>query len=214
MGETKQKHVLLRVGTISAYQYFGDREVLNGEGYPVSLVSDPVAELYLMAEHDIRRRLPKKLFAVLFTNEANALPSDPELVDIFRQTQRWDSFRRTFNPGYSLSPPRVGVDVEANLDFLGIPKDARARQMPRRRGVTLKRRDEERFGQAKSMFLRSVDKIRSDRGLMRALVKDGSDRRKDLRDYFADDDPDPMTFYHEQTWNKLPCPIDLGTFDF
>mmetsp|Transcript_108162 Transcript_108162/g.312570 ORF Transcript_108162/g.312570 Transcript_108162/m.312570 type:complete len:881 (-) Transcript_108162:172-2814(-) len=88
---------LLRIGTVGAFQYFGDRQVISGERYPISLVSDPVADIYLMSKHDIQRRLPKKLFAALFVPEKEAVPNDIQTLEMHRQTERWNVFRRSLH---------------------------------------------------------------------------------------------------------------------
>merc|ERR1719453_2870351 len=74
-GIKKQK--LLRVGTVGPFQYFGDKQVCANTVYPVTLLSDPVAEIYVMSKHDILRRLPKKLFSALFApQDEDPFPTD------------------------------------------------------------------------------------------------------------------------------------------
>jgi len=218
-----KRRLLLRIGTISPFQYFGDQQLGNNDFYPVSLVSDPVAEIYMITKHDILRRLPKKLFAALFTVEQETVPSDAQLLDMHRQTQRWDSFRLGMHGKASNSARLAGLSAQANLEFLGIaPGSPRAvpQLPPRRTGAALTPKDEEHFSQAPARFLRHFDIMRKDQSLRNALAKDGLHRRKHISDCLSDsegDDPDkderardPMSFYFDLHWAKLRKPSLLG----
>lgn len=216
-----KRKLLLRIGTISPFQYFGDQQVSNNDVYPVSLVSDPTAEIYLMTKHDILRRLPKKLFSALFTGEADPVPSDLQLMGMPRQTERWDSFRWSMHGNAATSGRRAGLNASANLKFLGANSSVDPRRiLPRRRGVernlvSLTPKDEEHFSQASARFLRNFDNMRKDTGLRTALAKAGLDRRRHLSGCLRDDydeSQDPMSFHFDQHWSKLrKDPIGLGT---
>jgi len=207
---------LLRIGTIGAFQYFGDRQVCNGDYYPVSLVSDPVAEIYLMSKHDIQRRLPKKLFSALFTPDKEIVPSDLHILDMHRQAERWSVFRKSMH-GEALSSrqqacnvprplrdpsSRSRVDAMANLEFLGVNPASVPEVLPppQKRIAPLTAKDEEFFSQASASFLRKFDYLKRDPELRNALAKAGLANRHPAPD---EEEPDPMSFKFEQHWSKL-----------
>jgi len=223
---------LLRIGTVGPYQYFGDQQVCSGEVFPVSLVSDPVAEVYIMSKNDIVRRLPKKLFQALFTSEKEAVPNDLLLLDMLRQTERWGSFRRSMHGGAMVKGARQEsgvprslrdptstsrVDVVANLEFLGVsPQGGIAKSLlppPQARGVALTAQDEEHFSQASARFLTRFKHIKQDPRLRNALAKAGlmklhGDGLDDVDDLIGMDaefryEKDPMQFRFDQDWSKL-----------
>lgn len=224
---------LLRIGTIGAYQYFGDQQVSSNECYPVSLISDPVAEIYQMSKHDILRRLPKKLFSALFVDEKQSFPSDAQLLEMRRQTDRWDTFRHSIQEealnrrmGASSMPRALRdptstsrVDVNANLEFLGVKPDGQSPETmrpPRRQGVALLPKDEEYFGQASAGFLRRVHRMKNDPDLQKALAKVGRNSRQKKGKVAEDAQQDPMAFWFDQYWAKLrredPIGLDLDKF--
>lgn len=195
---------LLHIGNIGPMMYFGDRQVSTGQVYPVSLVSDPTADIYMMSKTDIQRRLPKKLFATLFTPD--------------KEEERWQNFRRNMHgeamasrQSQALRVPRPlrdprsrsRVDPVANLDFLGVRPDAApdALPPPQRCNAPLTARDEEQFSQSSAEFLRKFGRLRKDRELRHVLVQQGlRDRHWDEVD---EDTPDPMSFRFEQHWSKF-----------
>lgn len=144
----EKKKVLLRVGSVSAFQYFGDKEVCNSQVFPCSLMSDPIADIYIMSRHDILRRLPKNLQGVIFTQELQSEPTDGELVDMLRQNERWFTFRRSMHGEVLMcrDQERGGavradtsikrIDAIANFEFLGVnphgPNAARTLPPPRK----------------------------------------------------------------------------------
>jgi len=229
---------LLNIGTVKAYQYFGDEQICNGTTYPVSLVSDPVAELYLMSKTDILRRLPKKLFAVLFTPEGEAVPPDVQLMENLRQTSRWASFRqvtvadalrhrtegpsvprplRSANP-ISCLTGKKRVDVAANSEFLGIgPAQVQEQIGPgRRKAPSMTPKEEEWFSDSPAGFLRDYQHMKKDRQLHKAFVRQGLRNWKRLgnegsRFEYAEG-RDPNDFNFEQSWSRcgqFPG-LDLG----
>lgn len=234
-GNLKKRVRILRIGTLGPYEYFGAQQVGGSEKYPVSLVSDPVAEIYVMSKNDILRRVPKKLFSAFFHLEKDAVPSDIQLLDMHRQTERWNSFRRNMH-GEALSSltarnqmMRGGeagskIDAVANLEFLGINPSSnlgesllRFPQNTFNRGVVLKPKDEELFSQASARFLRGFDIMKRDPELREALSVAGLMRNERLHDGLPgssldDDDQDPMAFRFDQHWYKLqkdPVGLDL-----
>lgn len=219
---------ILRIGTIGAYQYFGDKQVCNGEGYPCSLVCDPIAEVYTMSKHDILRRLPKKLLSTLFNQENQVEPNDSQLLDMFRQTERWFAYRRNLHGEAIMHKNQErsriyrasaipAVDALANLEFLGVnPNSEYAKRMlppPQVRGVHLTSKDEELFSQTSARGLRRFEAVKRDRGLHLALARAGRLRRtkvgmaeEDLAaDFFASfsEEHDPMAIRFDQHWSKL-----------
>jgi len=226
--EPKRRARILRIGTLGPYEYFGDQQVSNNEPYPVSLVSDPVAEIYVMSKHDIIRRVPKKLFSVLFSREKETVPSDTQLVEMHKQTERWNAFRRSMHGealanlsartqlgGLGRRDPSAGgskIDAVANLDFLGVNPHSNMGEslqpLPQNKAVALTPKDEELFSQASARFLRRFDIMKRDPGLREALAAAGLMRNSRLHDSLPgsaldDDDQDPMAIRFEQHWAQL-----------
>lgn len=235
---SKKRTRILRIGTLGPYEYFGDQQVTNNEAYPMSLVSDPVAEIYIMSKHDIQRRVPKKLFNALFNLEKDVVPSDVQLLEMHKQTERWNAFRRSMHGealsnlssknqlcggGYRGGPSSGNsrIDAVANLEFLGISPHTNLGSslvpLPQSKGVFLTPKDEELFSQASARFLRRFDIMKRDPGLRVALKKAGHMRNNRLHDGLPgssldDDDEDPMAFRFDQHWYKLqkdPIGVDL-----
>lgn len=220
---------LLRIGTLGPYQRFGDQHI-NGV-FPVSLSSDPVAELYVISKHDFTRRVPKNLQNVLISGADRApRTTDAQLLEMHRQTERWNAFRTSMH-GEALSnlglrsqvcgQPRglrnpvatSRTDPVANLEFVGISP-------PSSRGMALRRppqacralflpKDEELFSQASSRFLRQFQRMRRDPELHQVLAKEGLLRMQRLHDGLPgsvlndDEEHNPMVFHFEQHWAKL-----------
>lgn len=207
---------LLRIGTVGAFQYFGDRQVCNGDYYPVSLVSDPVAEIYLMSKHDIQRRLPKKLFSALFTPDKEVVPSDLHILEMHRQAERWSVFRKSMHgealtarqQARSVPRPlrdptsRSRVDAIANLEFLGVNPASVPEVLPppQKKAAPLTAKDEEFFSQASASFLRKFEYLKRDPELRSALAKAGLAHRHPAPD---EEELDPMSFRFEQHWSRL-----------
>lgn len=186
--QMRRKRVL-SVGSVGAFQYFGDRQVCNGETYPVTLVSDPVAELYMMSKHDILRRLPKKLFNALFAPDGEAVPTDQQCMDMLRQTERWTSFRRT---AHSQAASRRHEVMQTRL--------------PARKAIALTAKDEEYFSQSSARFLRKFELMKQDKDLQKAFAAKGLRSRQQVGgggSLFDDDDvDDPNRFEFEQSWAR------------
>jgi len=214
-GSASKKKVLLRIGTLSPNQYFGEHQVSQGSTFPVSLVSDPVAELYFMTKHDILRRLPKKLFSALFeAGSKDPVPSDAQLWDMHNQSRRWDSFRWSMHGQASSS--RKGVNARSNLEFMGVnpnlPSLSRVVAPPTPRRTSLTAKDEEHFSQSSARFLRRFKGLRDDPGLRAALVKDGHHQRRHIGETLSDSDDDqqdPMSFHFNLHWSNFRKPILL-----
>ncbi|CAJ1368211.1 unnamed protein product [Effrenium voratum] len=222
-----KKKLLLRVGSVGAFQYFGDKEVCNSQVFPCSLMSDPIADIYIMSKHDVLRRLPKSLLSALFTQDVQKEPTDGQLVDMLRQNERWFTFRRSMHGEVLMcrDQERGGgaraytsthkVDALSNFEFLGVnPHGSFAgRTLPPPRkilGVHLTAKDEELFSQTSARFLRRFDHLKRDRGLRVALRKAGASER--LLSSIRQDALDPMQIRFDQQWSKLqqdPVSLDL-----
>lgn len=236
---TKKRTRILRIGTLGPYQYFGDKQLSpfnigNNETFPFTLVSDPVADIYVMSKHDIQRRVPKKLFAALFSQEQEEVPSDAQLLDMHKQTERWNAYRKSMH-GEALGNLNARsqmrfrddgstgnrIDAVANLDFLGVnPHSNRVESrlaLPLNKGTELKPKDEELFSHVSARFLRRFDIMKRDPSLRENLARAGLMRNARLHDGLPgssldDDDEDPMAFRFEQHWYRLqkdPIGLDL-----
>lgn len=224
---------MLRIDSVGPYQYYGDQHMVNGDVYHCSLVSDPVAEIYVMGKQDILRELSKKKLQDLFVEERQ-VPGDDQLVQMYWQTERWNAFRRSMHAEAisarsRATPWSVGMRQQhpsgrrakaaENLEFLGIQN---VRDLlhsvippPRHSGVTLTRREQEHFSDAPAHFLREVKKIRNEPKLREALARAGLARKSHLGDFLMDDEGlenDPMAFRFEEYWSKLvadPVGLDI-----
>mmetsp|Transcript_107361 Transcript_107361/g.309071 ORF Transcript_107361/g.309071 Transcript_107361/m.309071 type:complete len:830 (+) Transcript_107361:192-2681(+) len=204
-GKTKHgppsKKVLFRIGTICAYQYFGDRQVSHSEPYPVSLVGDPVAEVFTMSKYDIQRRFPKKLFSELFCPDRQSVPSDAQTLQLKRQNERWADFRKnlyqpqtafvgrplTFGAPTSRPRDRAALfgdqEPSAKFEVLGLhmADDVVVESLePRGIGASasLTPLDEIFYSQSPAAFLRKFQAMQRDPELRTALMKAGI---RDLR---------------------------------
>mmetsp|Transcript_28060 Transcript_28060/g.63231 ORF Transcript_28060/g.63231 Transcript_28060/m.63231 type:complete len:739 (+) Transcript_28060:103-2319(+) len=223
---------LLRVGSVGAYQYFGDKEVCSNQVFPCSLMSDPIAEIYIMSKHDISRRLPKNLFSALFSQEMQKEPTDFHLLNMLRQNERWFTFRRSMHAEvlmcreqergalFRATASDNRIDAAANFEFLGVnPNGAYAAKTlppPRKAlGVHLTPKDEELFSQTSARFLRRFEMMKKDKGLQRALRSVGASKGL-LSSIRNQDAPDPMQIRFDQQWTKLqqdPVNLDLENLD-
>mmetsp|Transcript_136012 Transcript_136012/g.290766 ORF Transcript_136012/g.290766 Transcript_136012/m.290766 type:complete len:812 (-) Transcript_136012:100-2535(-) len=220
---------LLSVGTVRPYQYFGDQQLRSSEAYPVSLVSNPVAEIYIMSKYDIMRRLSKKIISTLFHRVESGLPSDNQLIELHRQGERWSSFCQglshntasgSFRGCQALGVPRHlqehgrRVDILSNLEFLGISQErARSMRDTEVKGAVLTYKDEELFSDVSARFLRRHEAIKHDPALHRALARAGLRQlRTQLIDSSRDSSDNLMALTIKKYWYKLesdPVGTDL-----
>jgi hypothetical protein len=172
--------------------------------YPVSLLSDPVAEVYVMSKNDIMRRLPKKIIMSFFCSEEGDFPKDEALIDMVRQTERWEAFRhdiwsdaygaRKFRYTVNGIPrslrdttvTRIGCNLTANREFVGLNKpshvddaedgnlDVQRIMGAHFRKPVLTHRDSEYFSGSSAKFLSRMTDLEIDKGLVEELTKDGT----------------------------------------
>jgi hypothetical protein len=134
------RKTIVNVGSIGPFQYFGDQQVLMNSSYPFSLLTDPVAEVYIMSKNDIMRRLPKKIIMSFFCSDEGDFPKDERIVEMVRQTERWEAFcHDAWADAYGAKKiaftvngiPRslrdsavskLGCNVSANREFVGLNK--------------------------------------------------------------------------------------------
>mmetsp|Transcript_100624 Transcript_100624/g.324742 ORF Transcript_100624/g.324742 Transcript_100624/m.324742 type:complete len:849 (-) Transcript_100624:179-2725(-) len=231
---------LLNVGHLGPCQYFGHEQICNSGIYPYTLMSDPIADCYLMSKHDIVRRLPKKLFNLLFTTEKEAVPTDAQLFLMLKQNDRWTDFRCFTRESEAVVRQRGRVEVNSwplrektwarsksnvdpatNLAFLGItPKSpiaagkAAAKARPRPRQAVLTTKDQEMFSDSPAGFLRGLEINKRDKEL------DKEYKRHGIRHWQSggkkigkrDLDDDPSTFIFEKNWVRCGNfpALDLG----
>lgn len=200
----EMKKSIINVGSIGPFQYYGDQQVLMNTSYPVSLLSDPVAEVYVMSKNDIMRRLPKKIIMSFFCSDEGDFPKDEALVGMVHQTERWEAFRHdVWSDAYgarkmgftvngiprSLRDPsvsRIGCDVNANREFVGLNKpshivDAEDGELNVQRVLgshcrkpVLTHKDSEYFSGSSAKFLSRMTGLENDRGLVQKLSQDGT----------------------------------------
>lgn len=236
-GKTSRKKFLLRIGTVSAYQSFGDQQVCTGqEVYPGSLVCDPIAEIFTLSKNDILRRLPKRLYNALFTYKVGEADNPPDylLFEMLQQTERFNKYSHSlvneamrkqsqthsFQQSSRQSWQSGRVDAVANLQFLGIdpssPLGQKLLVTPEKRalsarGKALSQTDQQHFSQSDARFLRKVDIIGRDPRLQASLIASG--HRGQIRNA---EGLDPNAFHFEQGWlnlRKNPISLDFGDDD-
>eukprot|EP00927_Polykrikos_kofoidii_P012713 TRINITY_DN15508_c0_g1_i3.p1 TRINITY_DN15508_c0_g1~~TRINITY_DN15508_c0_g1_i3.p1 ORF type:complete len:860 (-),score=170.58 TRINITY_DN15508_c0_g1_i3:69-2624(-) len=168
---------LLRVGTLGAYQIFGAKQLSAGEPSPVSLVTDPVAEVLTIAKYDLMRKVPKSALNVLLdfdVRSASLEPNDAQLMQLQRHTRQWCAFRKDIHAqacsGRRASRPSLREDSVRKLQFLGVdveaePTATRAlistpRTPGRSRELAITERDSEHFGAVSARFMRQLSSAR------------------------------------------------------
>lgn len=189
--EGKPRTRLLRIGTVGPFQCIGDQQVSVTEPSRVSLVSDPMADLYVMTS----KRLPRKLYAALLTPQESA-PNDVQLVELERQADRWCSFRRGVH--------RDAVSCRERLSSF-----SRQRTIRRPRS-TLTVKDLEHFSQSSAIFLHDLEGMRRDKHLKNVLAAMG----EKLHDIGSrPNEADPQSFRNAQFWAKVALPTGLNFED-
>eukprot|EP00448_Togula_jolla_P021153 CAMPEP_0170573176 /NCGR_PEP_ID=MMETSP0224-20130122/2625_1 /TAXON_ID=285029 /ORGANISM="Togula jolla, Strain CCCM 725" /LENGTH=837 /DNA_ID=CAMNT_0010895745 /DNA_START=1 /DNA_END=2514 /DNA_ORIENTATION=+ len=214
---------LLRVGTYGPFEYYGEKQLITGEVFKVSLVTDPVAEVYIMNRQDVQRRLPKKLLAALAApGKEDSMPSDEHLLQLNEASMRWDAFRRSMHAealcqrrGSCMSAGQIvrgdsnqrsRVDAAGNLEFLGVSATSALAQAallpPRPSRVVLTSREHEHFGDATARFLRRYHAVRLDPAV--SGLKRGSLSARNARSMAEDlEKGDPMTLQFERQWSRI-----------
>ncbi|CAE8637089.1 unnamed protein product [Polarella glacialis] len=179
------KRKILSVGKLTSFECYGFIQISSGAPYPMSLVSDPYASLYTISKQDVLRRLPKKMFAALFEASQELVHSDAELLQMHRQTERWDAFRSKTNAdavslhegwrvrraGASSSSRKNAKEILSALGVKNSRKNAEENLSPAH--VVLSVREEEFYSDAPAHQLRRVEGLRRDPGLQHALSKAG-----------------------------------------
>eukprot|EP00929_Paragymnodinium_shiwhaense_P009463 TRINITY_DN113646_c0_g1_i1.p1 TRINITY_DN113646_c0_g1~~TRINITY_DN113646_c0_g1_i1.p1 ORF type:complete len:836 (-),score=192.98 TRINITY_DN113646_c0_g1_i1:122-2581(-) len=200
----RNRMLLLRVGTVGSFQFFGGAQVSSGEPCPVSLVTDPLAEVYEIGKYDIMRKLHKRILSVLFyANErASKLePTDLQLLKLWRQGQGWEAYCRGMHaqaieksPTVALPPPpggrgeasessvTKGIDAARNLEFLGHSVEDEAVRSSLRRPQQCRKelsaRDCEYFSASNARFLRRLQAVQRDEGVRKAFERSSATRRE------------------------------------
>jgi len=239
----RHRRRLLRIGILGPNQYFGVQQVQNNDANPVSLVSDPVANIYLMSRGDIVRRLPKKFSNALLTEHLHTVPTDAQLRDMYNQNKRWSAFCESLHGEvlnnvklrsqicgvpHRSSSIMTRVQPNANLEFLGLdPKSLLGetlRTPPRNKPVTLLKQDTELFSQGSMRLMCRFRDLKSDPDLKEALMRDGRLRSERLHDglpggFLGDDENDQLSFWFENHWKGLGedhprLGFDFGVMDF
>jgi len=211
---------ILRIGTLRAFQLWGDKFVNEGSQLPVSLVADPVAEVYEISKYDIVRKLPKRMLAVLLQGESEVQPTDGQLRDLERQTQRWYHFRRGLHAQAlerSMDTPAAAAAhlnrATKNLEFLGHAAGsdlARSILEPphQTRMKMLTKKDSEHFSDASAAFLRRSEAVRRDPEVRMAYEHAGVITRWQLHLEGIHDDTevteeDPRGIIFDRHWQGL-----------
>eukprot|EP00931_Biecheleriopsis_adriatica_P047439 TRINITY_DN27345_c0_g1_i1.p1 TRINITY_DN27345_c0_g1~~TRINITY_DN27345_c0_g1_i1.p1 ORF type:complete len:728 (+),score=146.69 TRINITY_DN27345_c0_g1_i1:116-2299(+) len=92
----KQKPLkkMLMVGRLGPDTCYGFKQVFTGEKYPVSLVADTFAEIFVMSKQDVLRKFNKMISNALYEVSKDVEISDKWLLQMRRQTDRWDAFKQ------------------------------------------------------------------------------------------------------------------------
>lgn len=209
----RQQKRILRVGSLGPFQYFGFKQLRQDLLMPVSLVSDPVAEVYTISKHEVMRRLPKKMYPALCA-EVYFTSTDAQLLQQLRQVQRWDTFcqnsqtRAREDRHQQLLVPRAlaasanHADIITNLEFLGVtsPEEyVKSSGLTSPKKGTLSQQEQQFFSDAPAKHLRRFEAMRRDPGLREALARAGRERS-------AASEPrgwDGQAFQLQQHWSTL-----------
>jgi hypothetical protein len=189
---------LFHTDTLVSYQYYGDQQFTKNDHYSVSLVSDPVAELYVMSKYDALRKLPQRVMTALFSfDEATSGISDIQLLEMHKQTTRWESYSRALaNCGKSYP---TAPDVAVKLEFLGKrvnPKTHLKHLTTFTPRIQLTEKEKEHFCDARSNFLRRYQQLKGD--------EFSSQRRFGSKiDTGGGDDEEPFAARFRKHWSGL-----------
>lgn len=208
---------IVRIGNVGAHRYFGENFCPALQTYPVTLMSDPMAEIFTLSKSDILRRLPRMIFHTIFRRNEASLPADSQILLMLQQTERWKQYSRGLvdeavqRRSQEIWARNHRVDAAAaNLEFLGIDPSSSAgikllRQSPRRCTTSLSFNDQKHMSQVNSRFLQKVEVMSRDPRVKASMVLTGH-----CRDIKAEEDSDPLDFHFDQGWANLsPTEFDL-----
>eukprot|EP00746_Dinoflagellata_sp_MGD_P142191 gnl/MRDRNA2_/MRDRNA2_75170_c0_seq1.p1 gnl/MRDRNA2_/MRDRNA2_75170_c0~~gnl/MRDRNA2_/MRDRNA2_75170_c0_seq1.p1 ORF type:complete len:757 (+),score=138.66 gnl/MRDRNA2_/MRDRNA2_75170_c0_seq1:154-2424(+) len=236
----EKRTTILRVGTIGPFQYYGDEPILTNAPYNLTLMSDPLCDIYVLSV-DIMRRLPKKLLTAFFNQENRyEVPTDQQLVDMMRQGDRWNSFKDNMCTSLagkrkgtfqinglprSFREDKAGSDIavrhRSNLQFVGLMPNDQLQSPSVVAGTgRLQGRDFEYFSEPSSQMLKRVHDLKDDPAVQRRILREGGQAALgDSALTFSSSKKapaDPISLRAGKFWSKLKLEqfeLDLEEFD-
>jgi len=188
------KRKLLRAGVVGAYQYFGEQQFQKGESFPVSLVSEAMAFVFVANKQDLVRRIPKNVMAALLTGTEIEVVPDEKLLEMHAHTERWHAYCQDLH----------NEALSRREEVTTVRRSRHAGTVPTGPTVMLTRREHEFFSDASSSFLRRCGEIGSDKRLQSVLRGDGSQHsRQQFLPAADDDEHGPMNFRFENQWSRM-----------
>lgn len=148
---------LLHHGSLPAFSLYGCWELAEEATWPFSLVAECTAEIYIIQKQDMMRAIAKKLLAALIEISQEMQYSDAWLLQMNRQTERWDAYKHDI-------ALRVNGDRQDGEERLGL-KDS-AFKVP---NVVLTQREEEFYSDSPAQQLRRLKALRKDKQLQKRL---------------------------------------------
>lgn len=216
---------ILRVGQIGAFRYYGDQAVLRNDAYNVTLMSDPICEVYVLSM-DIMRRLPKKLLTAFFNQEHRyQIPTDQQLLKTMRLGDRWNSIKSSMSldlagrrkgavqiSGLPRSFREVKANTDsaarhkANMEFMGVTPSG-ASNVPVLPSTQPAGRDLEYFAEPTSQMLKRVHELKDDSALQRRILRDGGQARLSQTDWIGNVGKklpnDALAIHAKKFWDKF-----------
>ena len=158
---------LLHYGSLPAFSIYGCWEIAGDESpdgvstWPFSLVAESTAEVYVIQKQDMLRTIAKKLLAALVEISEEMHYSDSWLLQMNRQTERWDAYKHDM-------ALKVNVDRLDVEERLGLKESAF-----KVTNVVLTQREEEFYSDLPSHHLRRWKAMRKDKDLQKMLHRAG-----------------------------------------
>eukprot|EP00435_Cladocopium_sp_Y103_P024822 s116_g6.t1 len=148
---------LLHHGSLPAFSLYGCWELAEESNWPFSLVAECTAEIYIIQKQDMMRTIAKKLLAALIEISQEMQYSDAWLLQMNRQTERWDAYKHDI-------ALRVNGDRQDAEERLGLKESAF--KVP---SVVLTEREEEFYSDSPAQQLRRLKALRKDKHLQKML---------------------------------------------
>jgi len=172
------------------------------------------------------RRLPKKLLMSFFcSDQDHEFPKDEVLVDMVKQTERWEGFRKGMwldcvgtrhDQFWVNGAPRSTRDsalssmkksVRSKKEFLGADDGSSSSDeglvlgSPRRGRGVLTEADTEYLSGSSSKFINRMQSLEGDKGLKGALLRDGHQGRRERTE--EESQRDPYQHKAKRFWARL-----------
>jgi len=185
---TKRK--LLKIGVVGAYQYYGERQFFKAEPFPVSLVSEALALVYVASRQIVMRRMPKAFMTALLSGTEVEVASDDKLLEMHAHTERWQAYCQDLH-----DEALIRREQQSATSMTGFRRKARA-GAKHTSSVVLSHQENAFFSDANASFLRRHGEVAKDQRPL--ALKDGSLSRCEPMP-----EPGNMNYRLANQWSRL-----------